>query len=278
MRTRASILPALALVCCLGQTVVCTAAEGPKTGEKRDTLLYVQTTPTGAKVLLDGKELGTSDDLFSVAPGVGKIVIELEGHEQATQQVTIQANRVTRLELVLRPKASDLAVARAAPQAENVLVNPGAENGDKTPDGWQQGAAMPGVKYSWDKEVAIEGKASLAIEKTANRYFPIAQWSQTVEYTGGAKALEVSAQVKAQKVTKAILDVLFLDKDGQWISHEWAAYIGSKEESDPPANHNWKKYSGKVAIPEGTAKICIGLQDYGPGKVWFDDVRATYVK
>ena len=171
----------------------------------------------------------------------------------------------------------------SAPETKNILTNPGAEDGEKAPDGWEQtvvppGPAIAGVKYLWDKKVAFEGKASLGFEKTANRYFPIAQWSQTVERKGDARVLEVSAQVKAQKMTKAIVDVLFLDKDDQWISHEWAAYIGSKEDGDPPANHNWKKYSGKVKIPEGTAKICIGLQDYGPGKVWFDDVRASYVK
>jgi hypothetical protein len=159
---------------------------------------------------------------------------------------------------------------------ENLLNNPGAEKGDETPEAWQQGDPIEGVKYSWDKKVASEGKASLCIEKTAKRYFPIAQWSQTVERKGDSSILEVSAQVKAQRMTKAVLDVLFLDKDGQWISHKWGAYIGSKKNGDPPANHNWKKYSGKVDVPPGTAKICIGLQVYGPGKVWFDDLRASY--
>ncbi len=42
--------------------------EPPKTGEKRDTLLYVRTDPPGAKVILNGKELGKSDDLFAVEP------------------------------------------------------------------------------------------------------------------------------------------------------------------------------------------------------------------
>ena len=130
----------------------------------------------------------------------------------------------------------------------------------------------------WDKNVAFEGKASLCIVKTANRYFPIAQWSQTVVRKGDLPLLEVSAQVKADKMFKAVLDAVFLDKDGQSISHHWAAYIGSKKQGDPPANHQWKKYSGTVEIPPGTAKICVALQDYGPGKVWFDDIRARYVR
>ncbi len=163
-------------------------------------------------------------------------------------------------------------------EPENILSNPGMESGEAYAESWLQGNAIEGVKYTWDKKVASEGKASLGFEKSVNRYFPIAEWSQTVERKGGLPFLEVSAQVKTRKMFKATLDVVFLDKNDQWISHEWAAYIGAKAANDPPANHDWKKYSGTVKIPEGTAKISVGLQDYGPGKVWFDDVRARYVK
>ncbi|NTV37600.1 MAG: hypothetical protein HGA82_00120, partial [Anaerolineales bacterium] len=68
------------------------------------------------------------------------------------------------------------------------------------------------------------------------------------------------------------LDALFLDENEEWIKHEWVSYIGPKKEDLPPANHDWKKYSGVVAIPENTKTIVIGLQIYGPGTVWFDDV------
>ncbi len=134
------------------------------------------------------------------------------------------------------------------------------------------------MKYSWGKKVAADGKASLCIEKTANRYWPVAQWSQTVDRKGDLPKLEVSAQVKTQKMMKAVLDVIFLDQAGNRLSYQWAAYIGSKEEGDPPANHDWQKYSGTVNIPPGTVKITIALEDWGPGKVWFDDVQARYVK
>lgn len=158
---------------------------------------------------------------------------------------------------------------------DNILKNANCEFGGRSPVAWEQGAAIEGVTYSWDdKNSASEGKASLCIEKTAQRYFPIAQWSQTIDRTGDSPVLEVSAQVKAEKMTKAVLDVLFLDKDGEWISHKWAAYIGSKDDS--PASHDWKQYSGQVEIPKNASKICIGLQVYGPGKVWFDDVQAHY--
>src|SRR5690349_16159855 len=67
----------------------------------------------------------------------------------------------------------------AAPRT--LLTNPGFENGsDGQPAGWQQGAEVGGVEYLWDKNAAHQGKASLCLRKTAQRYFPIAQWSQVI--------------------------------------------------------------------------------------------------
>jgi hypothetical protein len=76
-------------------------------------------------------------------------------------------------------------------------------------------------------------------------------------------------------MTKAILDVQFIDRAGEW-SHGWAVYIGAKESGDPPVTHAWKKYEGVVAIPDGTEKLVIAPQIYGPGDVWFDDVVVEY--
>ena len=33
---------------------------------------------------------------------------------------------------------------------------------------------------------------------------------------------------------------------------------------------------GTVPIPAGTRKLNIGLQMYGPGQVWFDDIVVEY--
>lgn len=172
------------------------------------------------------------------------------------------------------PKAK-VAVERAK-ASENMLQNAGFEEGDESPAHWSQGAKVEGVQYIWDKENGQRGKASLCLHKTAQRYFPIAQWYQVVDRKSDKPALRVAAQVKANEATKAILDVIFLDEDGEWIGHEWALYIGAKKEKDPPANHDWKEYTGRVEIPRAAKKIQIGLQIYGPGKVWFDEVRAEY--
>lgn len=105
---RTSCSMAVVFLCVLGSAVACMAADPDvKTGEDRDTLLYVRTTPPGAKVLLDGKELGTSDGVFPVEPGVGTIQVELDGHKPSSKKITIRADGVTRVELKLVRGSSD---------------------------------------------------------------------------------------------------------------------------------------------------------------------------
>lgn len=199
-------------------------------------------------------------------------------------QFTVFKPRKTEGEAANQTSPSSDAAAQPEAKGDNIIKNPGIETGNETPDDWEEGT-MPegltaeGVTYTWDKKVAFKGNASLCIEKTAQNYMlPIAQWSQTVDRKGTQQFLMVSAQVKAQKVTKAILDVQFIDKDDNLISHEWVptGFIGIQKKGQKPATHDWKKYSGKVRIPPNTAKLCIALQDYGPGKVWFDDINASY--
>lgn len=174
-----------------------------------------------------------------------------------------------------RTNAADAKVNKAA--LAKYLIADTFEKGGAAPEGWRQGAAIPGVKYVWEKRAASHGERSLGLRKTEDRYFPIAQWLRTIPHQGKAPDLKVSVKVKAVKATKAIVDVLFLDGQGGMMSHEWAAYIGAKTDGDKPASHDWKKYGGTVAIPEGTAEIGIGLQIYGPGSVWFDELLVSYV-
>jgi RNA polymerase sigma-70 factor (ECF subfamily) len=156
-----------------------------------------------------------------------------------------------------------------------LLTNGGAEDGeDDSPRAWTTGATIPGVEYIWSR-TGHTGKGSLRLKKTAQRYFPIAQWSQKLDHHGNSPRLKVSAWVKADQVTKAILDAQFLDGRGRG-SHAWVAYIGAKEANEPPVTHDWKRYEGVVEIPPGTRQIVIAPQIYGPGNVWFDDIDAEY--
>lgn len=160
----------------------------------------------------------------------------------------------------------------------NVILVDSFEDGEKVPTSWKQGPPIPGVKYVWDKQQASDGTRSLGFRKQANRFFPIAAWSRSIERTGDLPAVRVTANVKASKAAKAIMDVIFLDDKGEWIKHEWAVYIGQKKPGDPRANHDWKAYTGTVEIPENTQKIVIGLQMYGPGEVWFDELEVAYAE
>ena len=133
------------------------------------------------------------------------------------------------------------------------LKNVGMEEGDTTPAAWTKGAPVAGVEQTWDRTTAHGGKASLCLKKTAQRYFPIAQWSQsvTVKPSGTARKLRVRCWVKAQNVTKAILDVTY---QAQQPGHKWAAYIGQKQDSDPVATHDWKLYEATVELPAQVRK------------------------
>ena len=66
------------------------ASEVPKTR------VFVRTNPSGATITLDGKELGKSDNLFIVPPGVRKITIELEGYASEVRTISVADGRITR--------------------------------------------------------------------------------------------------------------------------------------------------------------------------------------
>ena len=157
-----------------------------------------------------------------------------------------------------------------------VVFKDSFEEGDDAPTGWEKGQNVDGVQYLWDRKHGSDGTSSLCLKKDVEKYFPIAQWTRSIDYTGEAKELSVSANVLAKKAYKAVIDALFLDDKGEWIKHEWVSYIGAKEAGDPAANHPWKKYASTVDIPENTKTIVIGLQMYGPGTVWFDEVEVSY--
>ena len=160
----------------------------------------------------------------------------------------------------------------AALTAADPLLVDSFESGDAAPDGWHQGPAVPGVTYRYDKRRGSEGSRSLSLKKTANRYFPIAGWARAVD-VADAGPVRVSVQVKAEKATKAVVEVQFLDAGGRAVGKEWAAYIGAKDAGDPPATHDWKEYAGTVDVPAAAKQLGVVLQIYGPGEVWFDELR-----
>src|SRR3974390_430282 len=114
------------------------------------------------------------------------------------------------------------------------FLNPGMEEGTSTPAAWQQGPPVTGVQLLWDQNTAHGGKASLCLKKSVRRYFPIAQWSQSllVEPSSTPRKLRVQCWVKADTVTKAIIDVNYQGV-GLQPGHVRAVYLGQKQETDP---------------------------------------------
>lgn len=244
---------------------------------------------------LRGRRLALAVAWFWPCVAVTGAVTGISGVADHAHRITVQAELLREQDARTRaralyptplPQASDLTASPTEgllagtfePVAELKLANGGMEEGDGQPRAWKQGLALIGVEYVWDRENAFEGNASLCLKKTLDRYFPIAEWHQTVEREGQWPVLQVAAQVKAEQMTKAIVDVAFLDDKGEWQSHEWACYIGAEDDDDPAADHDWKEYTGQVAIPPDARQIQIGLQVYGPGSVWFDEVKAFYAE
>ena len=162
-------------------------------------------------------------------------------------------------------------------QAGDVLLNDSFEDGTNLPHGWES-RPIKGVKLTWDKRVAYTGERSLRLMKTVNGYFPIASWARRIEHKNSkAEAIQLDAFVKANKAKKCVLDILFLDADAKWIEHKWTKYIGEDDTNPEGVTADWTKHTGTVAIPDGTQFIEVSVQMYGPGTVWVDDIKATYV-
>ncbi len=73
-----------------------------KTKKAASTRLYVETNPPGAKITLDGKALGVSNGLFSVAAGEYDITIALPGYEPVRRKVKVRGKRIGELRLDLK--------------------------------------------------------------------------------------------------------------------------------------------------------------------------------
>lgn len=174
--------------------------------------------------------------------------------------------------VALTPATKQSAATAEAP-ATPLIANGGFEAGTgDTPEGWRRDNALPGVEYAWDRATSRKGTSSWRFTKTIQRYFPMAQVSQVAAFKVVPDRIKVSAWVKASQATKAVIDVSY-DVAGE-SQHQWVAYIGAREAGGPPADHDWTLLEGVADPPEGATNVRVALQMYGPGTVWFDEIRA----
>jgi RNA polymerase sigma-70 factor (ECF subfamily) len=209
----------------------------------------------------------------AVAAGAGTLAVRAAGAgagEPARPEVAAEP--------APQPKAAQRKADSKKAERRSLLANGGVEEGDDdSPRAWTAGSPVPGVEYIWSR-TGHTGQGSLCLKKTAQRFFPIAEWSQKVDHRGKGPRLKVSAWIRADSVTKAVLDAQFIEdsRASRNGGHAWVVYIGARNGGDPPATHGWKRYVGIVEIPRETRQIIIAPQIYGPGKVWFDDLEAEY--
>jgi hypothetical protein len=99
----------------LSLTLLGAAAE-VQTRETPTTRLFVQTTPPGATIKLDGKPEGAAPKVFLVPLGATKMIVEVEldGHASQRREVVIQGGRVTRIEFQLAPSGKEKTITPAA--------------------------------------------------------------------------------------------------------------------------------------------------------------------
>ncbi len=75
------------------------------------TRIYVRSEPSDARVIIDGKEAGTTDGLFEVAPGPHTVHVERDGFRPATRTVHAKTEQIERLTVSLERAAPDEAAA-----------------------------------------------------------------------------------------------------------------------------------------------------------------------
>jgi hypothetical protein len=160
-------------------------------------------------------------------------------------------------------------VARELSPGSDLLRNSDLESGDgELPASWQFRDEHL-IQWRWAAGLGHGGSKGLYVKK-AEGMFPYASFVGTIAGPQEDALVRVSAKIKTADVTKAVLDLVFLDARGEWIYHIWIEPIGRSWGSD---THDWKDYVGYAYVPRGTARIEVSLQMYGPGELWLDDYQ-----
>lgn len=67
------------------------------------TVVTINSTPRGARIVFDGQPMGATDRSFNTFPGVHTVALELDGYRQETRTVQATLDRTSELSLVMRP-------------------------------------------------------------------------------------------------------------------------------------------------------------------------------
>lgn len=113
----------------IGAAVVlaaCATTPAPDTGHADGPagLLQVQTTPAGARIIVDGKATGfRSPTSFPIPAGAHRITLSLSGHRNAEENVRLGPGDTMRVEAVLTPIAAGAIYFSSEPDGATIFID-----------------------------------------------------------------------------------------------------------------------------------------------------------
>jgi hypothetical protein len=151
---------------------------------------------------------------------------------------------------------------------ENLLKNPGAENGTA---GWFE-AKIPAAELSFRRDTndVHTGKASFSIEnhhdyaeETSNN------WTQKLSKVPAGTRLIIGGWLRAKDAKAVNLCIQCWDADERNM-------LGFVSTEVLDGDSDWKEVaSDPVRVPEGTQSVRVRAALTGKGKAWFDDLYVT---
>jgi len=146
--------------------------------------------------------------------------------------------------------------------AGNGSVNPGAEMGASTPDGWSTWATS-GTPFSWDSAEFKDGSRSLKIVNSAGQY---ASWNELIPNVQRGKEYAFGGWVKTSGVSGgqgAFITMTAKDFDGNVVQE-------ARTESLTGTN-GWTYVHGTIVIPQVGEYLYLEGRLWGSnGSAWFD--------
>lgn len=165
-----------------------------------------------------------------------------------------------------------VALIPVAARADNLLLNPGAEQGKgENPSIWEQ-ASVPvdGLKMERTTDVAKEGKASLMISNEHKYEKPVANnWMQSLQTVPHGATLRVAAAIRTKDADSANVCLQCWDSTGEKMLAFGSTPVVRGDQ-------DWIRLtSSPVIVPAATASIIVRAALLGTGMVFFDELEVT---
>lgn len=157
-------------------------------------------------------------------------------------------------------------------EAQNLVRNPGFEQGDALPDHWTHDPtdSKTGVKFSIDRPDKSDlGRNCVKMQVPATAPQTWRGWHQTVRVVPGHTYL-IAASVKCQDVQggEVRVHLHLYGADGKLSKHEPMQSIGP----GISGSADWTVMTGLLTTPEDAAEVQFHLTMQGSGTVWHDNL------